>query len=39
MKKNKGYVFRLNGKWYARITYTDSVGKQIRGFPRAPVSF
>lgn len=28
MKDRKGYVFEGNGKWYARITLTDSTGKR-----------
>lgn len=28
MKERKGYVFEQGGKWYARITLTDSTGKR-----------
>lgn len=28
MKENKGYVFEEKGKWFCRITFTDSKGKR-----------
>jgi hypothetical protein len=28
MKERKGYVFELNGKFYARVTLTDQSGKR-----------
>jgi integrase len=28
MKENKGYTFKREGKWYARITITDSSGRR-----------
>ena len=28
MKERKGYVFNENGKWFARVTFTDATGKR-----------
>lgn len=28
MKEKSGYIFEENGKWYARVTFTDSHGKR-----------
>src|SRR4051812_40110912 len=28
MKERSGYIFESNGKWYARITLTDSTGQR-----------